>query len=66
MELFDFVDNSLPTENRPLMKAIDQINQRFLRAIPVAATRFDKAWKSKAERVSQRYSTDLRELVCVK
>lgn len=66
MELFDFADNGLPTENRPLMKAVDQINRRFPRAISVAATGFDKTWKAKAERVSQRYTTDWRELVTVK
>src|SRR5664280_2427706 len=36
MELFDFADNSLPTESRPLMKIVDQINRRFPRAISVA------------------------------
>jgi len=65
-ELFDFADNNLPTENRQLMKAVDQINRRFPRAISVAATGFDKTWKSKSDRVSQRYTTDWRELVCVK
>jgi DNA polymerase V len=66
MELFDFADTRLPTENRPLMKVVDQINRRFPRAISVAATGFDMTWKSKAERVSQRYTTDWRELVMVK
>lgn len=66
MELFDFADNGLPTENRPLMKAVDQINRRFPKTISVAATDFDKTWKAKAERVSQRYTTDWRELVTVK
>ena len=66
IELFDFADNGLPTENRPLMKAVDQINRRFPKAISVAATGFDKTWKPKAERISQRYTTDWRELVCVK
>ena len=65
-ELFDFADNNLPTENRALMKAVDQINRRFPRAISVAATGFDKSWKAKADRISQRYTTDWRELVCVK
>ena len=66
MELFDFADDNLPTENRPLMKVIDQINRRFPKAISVAATGFDKTWKAKAERVSQRYTTDWRELASVK
>ncbi|MDD5412777.1 MAG: DUF4113 domain-containing protein, partial [Methylobacter sp.] len=66
IELFDFADNGLPAENRPLMKAIDQVNRRFPRAISIAATGFDKTWKAKAERVSQRYTTDWRELVMVR
>ncbi len=58
IDLFDFADNSLPAENRPLMKAIDQINRRFPKGIAVAATGFDKTWKPKSERISQRYTTD--------
>jgi len=66
LELFDFADNALPTENRPLMKAIDQINRRFPKAITVAATGFDQSWQPKAERVSPRYTTDWLDLVSVK
>ena len=66
LELFDFVASGLPTENRPLMAAMDRINQRFPKAVSVAATGFDKSWKPKAERVSPRYTTDWRELVGVK
>jgi DNA polymerase V len=39
MELFDFVANGLPADNRQLMKAGDQINRRFSKTIAVAATR---------------------------
>jgi DNA polymerase V len=66
LELFDFADTDLSAENRPLMKAVDRINRRFPKAISVAATGFDKTWKTKAERVSQRYTTDWRELVRAK
>lgn len=66
LELFDFVGSDLPAENRPLMEAMDRINRRFPKSISVAATGFDKSWKPKAERVSPRYTTDWRELVCVK
>jgi DNA polymerase V len=66
LELFDFADTDLSVENRPLMKAVDRINRRFPKAISVAATGFDKTWKAKAERISQRYTTDWRELVVVK
>ena len=65
-ELFDFIDNGLPSENRQLMKVVDQINRRFPKAISIAATGFDKSWQPKADRVSQRYTTDWRELVWVK
>lgn len=64
--LYDFVDNGLPTKNRPLMKIVDQINWRFPKAISIAATGFDKSWQPKADRVSQRYTTDWRELAWVK
>ena len=66
LELFDFADTGLSVENRPLMKAVDRINRRFPKAISVAATGFDKSWKAKAEKISQRYTTDWRELVGVK
>jgi DNA polymerase V len=65
IELFDFIDNGLH-ENRPLMTVVDQINRRFPKSISVAATGVDKSWKSKADRVSQRYTTDWRELVKVR
>jgi DNA polymerase V len=66
LELFGFADNGLSTENRPLMKAIDQINRRFPKAVSIAATGFDKSWKPKTERISQCYTTDWRELILVK
>jgi len=66
LELFDFADNGLPTENRRLMKAVDQINRRFPKGISVAATGFDKTWQPKIDRISQRYTTDWRELVKVR
>ena len=66
LELFDFADSSLPTENRPLMAVMDKINRRFPKKLSVAATGFDKSWKPKAERVSPRYTTDWRELAVVK
>ena len=65
-ELFAFQDSNLPTENSPLMIAMDQINRRFPKKLSVAATGFDKSWKPKAERISRRYTTDWRELVVVK
>lgn len=66
IELFDFVDNGLPMENRQLMKVVDQINRRFPKAIAVAATGLDKTWQPKSKWISQCYTTDWRELACVK
>jgi DNA polymerase V len=66
IDLFDFSDNGLSAENRPLMQVIDHINQRYPKGIAVAATGLDKTWKPKMERISQRYTTDWRELVGVK
>ena len=65
-ELFDFADDSLPTENRSLMATLDKINQRFPKKLSIAATGTDKSWKPKTERISQRYTTDWKELLCVK
>ena len=65
-ELFDFADDSLPTENRPLMATLDQINRRFPKKLSIAATGTDKSWQPKTERISQRYTTDWKELVWVK
>jgi DNA polymerase V len=48
------------------MKAVDQINRRFPKAISVAATGFDKTWKPEANRISQHYTTDWGELVKVR
>ncbi len=66
LELFDFEDDDLPTENSVLMATMDKINKRFPKKIAIAATGFDKSWQAKAERISQRYTTDWKELVLVK
>ena len=65
-ELFAFADDSLPTENRPLMATLDQINRRFPKKLSIAATGTDKSWQPKTERISQRYTTDWKELAKVK
>ena len=66
LELFNFEDEDLPTENSILMATMDKINRRFPKKIAIAATGFDKSWQPKAERISKRYTTDWRELVWVK
>ena len=65
-ELFEFADDSLPTENRPLMATLDQINRRFPKKLSIAATGTDKSWQLKTEKISQRYTTDWKELATVK
>jgi DNA polymerase V len=67
IDLFDNVDTGgLPTENRPLMQVIDRINRRYPKGIVIASASLDTTWKPKMERISQRYTTDWRELVGVK
>lgn len=64
-DLFEFADNQLPSENRPLMQTVDKINRRFPKGIAIAATKIDQTWKPKAEYLSPRYTTDWRELMTV-
>lgn len=66
IDLFDDNNTGLPTENRELMKAVDQINRRFPKSVSIASAELDKTWKPKTERISQRYTTDWNELVTVK
>jgi DNA polymerase V len=65
MDLFDTVwfDHD---ESEKLMQTVDRINRRFPKGIAVAAAGFDKTWKSKAERISKRYTTHWGELVIAK
>ncbi|MGZ8223536.1 MAG: DUF4113 domain-containing protein [Methylobacter sp.] len=41
---------------------MDQINQRFPKAISKAETGFDKNWQSRAGRISGGYTTKWREV----
>ncbi|MGZ5009413.1 MAG: Y-family DNA polymerase [Methylobacter sp.] len=66
VDLFDLANNGLPTENRPLMQTIDCINRRYPKGIALASTGLDKTWKPRTERISQRYTTNWRELVSLK
>lgn len=66
IDLFDFADNGLPAENRPLMQVVDRINRRYPKGIVIASAGFDKTWKPKTERISQRYTTDWRDLMVLK
>jgi DNA polymerase V len=65
MDLFDLLRNNVIQENRTLMSVLDQVNRRFPKSLSVASSGFDKSWKPKNDRVSQRYTTDWKELVLV-
>jgi len=65
-DLFGLAYNGIPQESRQLMQAMDQINRRFPHGVSIAASGPDKSWKSKVERLSLGYTTNWRELVCVK
>jgi DNA polymerase V len=65
MDLFS-TEGFDPTESDKLMQAVDRINRRYPKGISLAATGFDQTWKTKAERISKRYTTDWRELVIAK
>jgi len=66
ISIFIRTDDSLPKENRLLMDTLDHINRRFPKKLSIAATGTDKSWQPKTERISQRYTTDWKELVWVK
>jgi len=65
-DLFDVTAGASPADSAVLMRTIDQINQRFPKAVSIASSGFDKSWKPKAEQLSPRYTTDWRELVTVR
>ncbi|MDD2762317.1 MAG: DUF4113 domain-containing protein, partial [Methylomonas sp.] len=64
-EQFELFASAETQESPQLMQTLDQINRRFPKGIAIASTRIDQSWKPKTERLSQRYSTDWRELVVV-
>jgi DNA polymerase V len=66
LDLFDLAGNGLLQESRQLMQVMDQINQRFPHGVSIAASGLDQSWKAKVERLSQAYTTNWQELVCVK
>ena len=66
IDLFAMADNGLCTESQPLMQTMDQINRRFPHGVTIAASGFDKSWKTKVARISKGYTTNWQELVSVK
>jgi hypothetical protein len=55
-----------PAESDKLIQTVDRINRRYPKGISLAATGFEQSWKTKAERLSKRYTTDWWELVEVR
>jgi DNA polymerase V len=66
LDLFDMAEPSRQSDSPVLMQTMDRINRRFPKGIAVTSAGFDKAWQSKVERLSQRYTTDWRELLSVR
>jgi DNA polymerase V len=66
IDLFAMTEPVRQAGSQALMQAMDRINRRFPKGIAVASAGFDKAWQSKVERLSQRYTTDWRELLRVR
>lgn len=64
-EQFDLFGSNQSQESPQLMETVDQINRRFPKAIAIATTKIDQTWKPKAEKLSQRYTTNWQELVTV-
>lgn len=64
-EQLDLFDNQEDQASLQLMQTLDQINRRFPKGLGIASTQIDQTWKPRAERISQRYTTDWRELVSV-
>lgn len=64
-EQFELFDSTESQESPRLMQTLDQINRRFPKGIAIASTRIDQTWKPRTKHLSQRYTTDWRELVTV-
>lgn len=62
----DLFDSSTQSDGKKTMEIMDRINQRFPKAIGLAAAGFDKSWKPKNERISKHYTTDWSQLMTVK
>ena len=55
-----------PEKSARLMQALDRINGRYGRgALRPAVTGIERAWTAKADRLSQRYTTELAEIMQV-
>ena len=65
LDLFGAAGQGWPAESRVLMQTLDQINRRYPRGMVIAASGLEQNWKAKVGRISQAYTTNWRELVCV-
>lgn len=65
-DVFEMVQHFTQTGDNAVMATMDRINQRFPKGIAIAATGFEKTWKTKAANISKRYTTDWNELPTVK
>lgn len=66
IDLFAFTDQESFDNSVVLMKTIDQINNRYHKAITLAAAGFDQGWQSKAVNVSQKYTSSWNALAIAK
>jgi DNA polymerase V len=62
MDLFETIPFG-PIDGGKLMQTVDNINRRYPKGISIAAAGFDQPWKTQAERLSKRYTTNWDELV---
>ena len=62
MGLFDTVDRD---KRERLMRAIDKVNGEHRQLIKLAVQGTGREWKLKQEQLSQRYTTDMNEILTI-
>ena len=62
MGLFDKIDR---TKREQLMQTIDQINGKHSQLVKLAIQGSGRDWKLKQEQLSQRYTTDINEILTI-
>lgn len=60
--LFDTIDRS---KRERLMQSIDRINGKYLSHVKLAVQGNGREWKLKQEQLSQRYTTDINEVITI-
>lgn len=61
--LFDSIDRD---KRERLMQVVDKINGKFQHHVKLAVQGFGRDWKLKQEQLSQRYTTDINEVIIIK